>query len=143
MRFPEFLYRLLDGDAGIQQLQSIWRRQSLFANQTDFTLAMYTVPQDRCLVLMNAQSSFEPPGASQILDQRITLKEVSSSVEYDVVRDVENYAAGVHKSLNWNGEVIVPPGWLVRARAIGSALANHTYTATVAGVLIPRGTITF
>jgi hypothetical protein len=145
MRFPEWLYRLLPGDAGSQQLGVVWREASA-GNAVDTTLgvSIYTVPNDKCLVLTNMTSRIRPGAAQTRTRTRFMADPPAGNTRYDFLTDTQALAGGVWSSPNWQGEVIVPGGWRVRVETdFSSAVAQNNIEAEIHGYLIPRGTFVF
>lgn len=144
MRFPEWLYKLLSGDEGSQQLGIIWREASSSQAAVTVGQTVYQVPPDKCLVLTNMSGQFTP-GAGQTCDRRRFMADPpEGTVRYTFMEFETNGGAGVAIDMNWQGEVVIPGGWKVRNEAVFSAGAvANGINAELHGYLIPRGTFVF
>lgn len=146
MRFPEWLYRLLPGDAGSQQLGVIWREAETSQVATTVGTTIYAVPSDKCLVLTNSTMRFRPLDAGTTTNRRRLLADPpSGTTRYNIFDEEAGGAAGVVLSNNWQGEVVIPGGWKVRVEAdFGAAgVLGNEVGAELHGYLIPRGTFVF
>lgn len=144
MRFPEWLYKLLAGDAGSQQLGVIWREQSTSAASTSVGTTVYTVPADKCLVLTNMAGSFEPNAAQKCVRTRFMADPPEGTVRYNFFDEWPSLVAGAFAGKTWTGEVIIPGGWKVRVEGTYDAgAAQNIARAEIHGYLIPRGTFVF
>lgn len=143
MRFPEWLYRLLPGDAGSQQLGVIWRENASTANLAAVGITVYTVPNDKCLVLTNMTSEGQATGVT-LQRMRMMADPPDGTVRYNFFDRWTGFAAGTYGANVWTGEIVIPGGWRVRAEnTYSAAAATNTCTAELHGFLIPRGTFVF
>lgn len=143
MKFPEWLYSLLPGDQGSLKLELVWREKSASSIAADVGVTVYEVPKDKCLVLSNATMRFSPGDAAGVVNRRRLIADPpAGTTRFDILDDETNGAAGQTVSNNWQGEVVLPPGWKVRVEAFftGTLHANDTAAAEIFGYLIPRGT---
>lgn len=142
MRFPEWLYRLLPGDHGSQQLGVVWREATDTVAATTVGLGVYTVPNDKCLVLTNASMRFVAGATQTTVRRRLLADPPSGTTRYNIYDNEANITA--EAADNWQGEVVIPGGWRVRVEAEYTAAANpNLCSAEIHGYLIPRGTFVF
>lgn len=145
MRFPEWLYKLLPGDEGSQQLGVRWREATLSAALVTVDVTAYSVPNDKVLVLTNAAGFFNP-GAGQLLSrlQLLAFPEgPAGTVRYSIV-DRPGGVADANVHFDWQGEVVIPPGWGVVARGVfDSGVAANSVNVEIHGYVVPRGTFNF
>lgn len=143
MRFPEWLYRLLPGDQGSQQLGVIWRDGAAAGVLTTVGTTVYTVPSDKCLVLTNLTGEFVPGAGETSSRRRFMADPPSGTVRYNILDDHVNIGASA-VSDNWQGEVIIPGGWKVRVEGeFAPGAASNAVNCELHGYLIPRGTFVF
>jgi hypothetical protein len=141
--FPEFLYQLSARDQQVTWLDPLIQDQATTALLADISVDI-TVPDARILVLKNLTSQ-ALPGAAQNVSTFHLLSLVpptpgTNSIELTLIRNA--LAVGVNSILTWTGDVLVPPGWRVRARAVfNAAAAANTVGLDVVGILIPVGNI--
>lgn len=141
MRFPEWLYRLLPGDQGSQQLGIVWRENSSSQANATVSATVYTVPSDKCLVLTNVSMSSDAGAAQLVARQRCMADPPDGSVRYNIFN---NRVAVQSGTFNWQGEVVVPGGWRVKAETnFDAGAAVNVSEAEIHGYLIPRGTFVF
>lgn len=145
MRFPEWLYKLLPGDAGTQLLglRQISVSQSIAGASTTKSIQTPAVPQDKVLVVTNMCARVEPNGAQSVNRIRLILESPLGSTRYDVAAQMPNAALGVPQHVNWSGEIAVPGGWQLKLEIISSGLAADTLDLDVLGYQIPRGSFIF
>jgi hypothetical protein len=142
VRFPEWLYRLLPGDAGTQQLGVIWREGQTTQAASTVSNVVYIVPTDKCLVLTNFAARWEVGAAQNINRRRVMADPPAGTTRYNIL-DSE-LDANTHVCENWQGEVVIPGGWSIRAEGNFSAGANANVVGIeIHGFLIPRGTFIF
>lgn len=144
MRFPEWLYRLLPGDQGSQQLGVIWRETSVTGAGAALGGTVYTVPNDKCLVLTNATLRTVTAAGEVSARRRILADPPAGSTRYDILDNELNGAANSSNTENWQGEVVVPGGWRVRVEGqMAPGVAVNEIGGEIHGYLIPRGTFVF
>lgn len=144
MRFPEWLWQLLPGDTGTQQLGVIWREGSSTQNAAAVGVTVYTVPTDKCLVLTNAAVQLTPSAGVTVNRRRIMADPPEGTVRFNIHDEETQGAASAIVSQNWQGEVVVPGGWKVRVEGnFDAAGANNNVSGEIHGYLIPRGTFIF
>lgn len=142
MRFPTWLYKLLPGDEGTQQLGVIWRESSNTDAALDVSSTPFVVPTDKCLVLTNLTGNFLPAG-NTVERRRFIADPPSGTTRYNILDEEANGGATQVMSLNWQGEVVIPGGWKVRAECRFNSVAGGTVNCEMHGYLIPRGTFIF
>lgn len=143
MRFPEWLYKLLPGDRGSQQLGVLWREAASTQNAATVGITVYTVPADKCLVLTNMTTTGEATGVT-LQRMRMMADPPEGNVRYNFFDRWTAFGAGTYGSNVWTGEVIIPGGWKIRAENnYSAAAATNTVTGEIHGYLIPRGTFVF
>lgn len=109
------------------------------AAQIDSTL--YTVPQDKVLVISSLNATLTP-GAAQIARFGAFRINVGTIIELFTGPEIENATANRVVNLWWTGEVWMPPGSALEFRGTfdaGAALNNSF--SRVTGNLIPRGNV--
>lgn len=144
MRFPEWLYKLLPGDAGSQQLGVVWRENTITAALVTVGGTVYTVPSDKCLVLTNATLHFTPGAAQTSNRRRLMADPPDGTTRYNIWDAQGATAVATATAHDWVGEVVIPPGWKVRVEGEFSAgAAANISNAEIHGYLIPRGTFVF
>lgn len=144
MRFPEWLYKLLPGDAGTQQLGVIWREASSTQNSNDFSVDGFVVPNDKCLVLTNASVACVADAAIQSSRRRLMADPPLGTVRYNIIEDESDSPVNGRAVTNWQGEVVIPAGWKIKAQGgFTGAGAGNNITLELHGYLIPRGTFVF
>lgn len=144
MKFPEWLYKLLPGDQGSQQLGVIWRENSSTQAALTVSADVYVVPNDKCLVLTNAVVRAAPGAGQFSLRRRVMADPPAGTVRYDILDAEVNGGAGTQMSDNWSGEVVVPGGWKVKVEGQYDALGNpNNIGCEIHGYLIPRGSFVF
>lgn len=143
MRFPEWLYQLLAGDAGAQLLQVIWREVTSTAAATTVSGDAFEVPKDRCLILTNATMQVAPVATVTVNRRRIMADPPSGAVRYNIFDEETQGAVSAVVSSNWQGEVVIPGGWKVRFEASLDNALGGTVNGEIHGYLVPRGTFIF
>jgi len=144
MRFPEWLYRLLQGDEGSQLLSVVWREVASTATVAALNATVYQVPGDKCLILTNAACRFIPGNTQTVNRRRLMADPPSGTTRYNILDEEVDGAASITLDANWQGEVIIPPGWRVLIEGtFNSAVNANTVEAEIHGYLVPRGTIVF
>lgn len=144
MKFPEWLYKLLPGDAGTQQLGLIWREATTTSDTANpVSAVIYSVPADKCLVLTNVSMRSDNPTPT-ITRRRIMADPPAGTVRYNIFDNETNVAANTPTTDNWVGEVVIPGGWRVKVETqFGSAQVGNNVSGEMFGYLIPRGTFVF
>lgn len=138
---PELLYRLTTRDTGQPWARVVFPR----AANTAALAVMNTAVRnelDRVLVVTNLWGS-GTPGAAQTLTL-LTFQVVDGSATFSRNVSTERFtlAAATAGFLNWQGELMLPPGWFLRLDAVFSAgAAANALQLDAAGCAIPQGTI--
>lgn len=144
MRFPEWLWQLLPGDSGTQQLGVIWRQGVSSQTAATVGLTIYTVPPDKCLILTNAALRFTSGAAQIVARRRLMADPPDGTTRYDILDDEVNSTVASAVTNVWTGEVVIPGGWKVRVEGDYDAGVNaNSASAEIHGYLIPRGTFIF
>lgn len=144
MRFPSWLYQLLPGDQGSQQLEAIWREAAIAANLTTVGGTVYAVPSDKCLVLTNLVYRSDVPAGATLSRIRMIADPPAGPTRYDIAENETNLVGANARSDLWQGEVVIPGGWKVRVEGNFSvADPGNTVTCELFGYQIPRGTFVF
>lgn len=144
MRFPEWLYKLLSGDQGTQQLGVIWREATSSLASITVSADPYVVPNDKCLVLTNACLRLQAGAAQTVARRRLLADPPAGATRYNIVDNEVDSGAGGAVTDTWQGEVVIPGGWKVRVEGTFSAgAAANEVNAEIHGYLIPRGSFIF
>lgn len=145
MKFPTFLYRLLPGDGGQQQLQLVFRDSVNSAAAGTVTTQPYTVPGDKVLVLTNACARATAGAAQNANRIRLFVDPQNGTKRYELAAlGSGSVGPPAYAVLNWTGEVVVPPGADVEAEAVFSAgVAANEINLEIFGYLVPRGTFIY
>lgn len=142
MKFPEFLWKLRPGEAGRQHtdLVNVFMQVSgLFTTLNASPL--YVVPADAVLCLANACARALPGAAQTCSDLLMQYVAPNTGQQYHIASDSPGATSGTYRGLNWSGEIYIPPGCTVLMSAsFSAAAASNQLQASLAGVLIPRGT---
>jgi len=140
--FPEFLYQLSAKDQQVTWLDPVTDIISATINQTTIDL-IFTVPDGRALIL-KALQIFAIPGAGQTTSVRQlhVNRRAPDTSEIRLVRSDVVLGAGVAGNEDWQGEILLMPGWRLFGRAVFNALVNaNTVNLSLAGILIPIANI--
>lgn len=140
MIFPESLYLLSPRDQEVTWLDPVAARGTLNQAATSVTISLFTVPQGRYLVLSQA-SAIAQPGAAQNVDQ-FQIDYLHLTDFYVIAIDNTAKAANIRASLNWNGQILIPPAATVRVvGSFNAAVAANTVGLWINGILIPAANI--
>lgn len=148
MRWPELLYLPAPADVA-KSIVAPERVAHLRSNAALFIARSFLwgpVPKDRALILAHMAAN-SIAGAGQTADRielNITRETPPGSGVYIVVcrLKVQEGSGGLRLTTDWQGEVIVMGGDLVRATGdFNAAAVNNTFVASMAGVLVPRANI--
>lgn len=147
MRFPDWLYQLLPGDAGTQLVSVVWRDASFSDSALVVGGTVYEVPADKALVLTNMTGYFDAHGASNVERTRFIADPPAGTTRYNIFDyniSEGGGAAGAEVGKTWSGEVVIPPKWKVRVEGeYTSAAAANVTSGEIHGYLVPRGTFIF
>lgn len=138
---PEKLYQLNQKDVGVPWLECYIRRAIVAAALVTVDAQLPPIDAGRILILNHAACTFGPGAAQNLVsaylavqspDQVILLKWLGVAGAVNIIG-----------SLDWQGQLFVPPGFNVRARGIFNAGGVvNTLTLDGGGLQIPRATIT-
>lgn len=144
MKFPEWLYSLLPGDAGTQLISIIWREASSAVANASVSVTMFVVPKDKVLVLTNVTGLFDPGAAQGCFERRVMADPPEGTTRYNILHSITGGTADVVTDANWQGEVIIPGGWKVKVEGtFTAAIAANLVEGEMHGYLVPRGTFIF
>lgn len=142
MRFPEWLYRLLPGDAGSQLLGVVWR-EGAATGASPVSVDVYVVPNDKCLVLTNLAVFINPDPAVAVTRGRVMADPPDGNTRYNILELGGPFAADANVPGNWSGEVVIPGGWKVKCEGLFTGGAANSVNCELHGYLVPRGTFIF
>lgn len=142
MFFPESLYALSPRDEQVTWLDP--RLATVTSAVASVSVsATDAVPDGRVLMLQSAVAQ-SAPGAAQFAT-RLTIQVVGPVNNVPAVllkTDSVAKAANATSELSWEGSIIVPPGWTVRAScAYNAGAAVNTVVLNYCGILLPVANI--
>lgn len=142
MFFPEFLYQLSGRDQQVSWLDPV----AFFIQDAQLATTvsvLFTVPTESVLVLQHAFAQYSPAGAQTANIKKLELlPPVTTVPELRLDEDRVTGGAGVTQKLSWQGSIIVPATWRVRAHSTFSAAGvANTVNLTILGILLPIGNI--
>lgn len=142
MFFPETLYLLSDRDQQVTWLDPIQFRLTTSAASAVVSSTL-TIPQGRAAVI-TALTVTCSPGAAQNVNQ-IVVAVLLRGIDFNQPNIKETYTPGAANAiipLDWQGEIVVLPGDVIRALAVFNAgVAVNNTTLSVFGILIPVGNL--
>lgn len=145
MRFPPWLYKFTSQThEGSQPIESISRRVDQTANAAGIVNNVYTVPGDFMFCLSNGVVAVDAPALVTPTQALLSFTKPDTSTEIMIAWNQTPSAAAENMTLNWSGEVWIPPGSVIHG--VGSfdvANANNTVQAAIHGILIPRGSFSW
>lgn len=139
--FPEFLYQLSERDQALTWLEPVLHVVDVNAAAASLE-ARYVIPNDRALLLQHA-AILVAPQATLISTLRI-LELMMPVSETEVVLKRVRLDGAVAQSFtdDWQGSILVPPSWIIRAfGSFNGALANNEVALFIIGMLMPVGGI--
>ena len=144
----EKLYQLTPGDrGGYGLIVPYFRTVSVTASATTGTATIaITDIGDRFLLMQSALAESLAAGATYAEDSLLALLSPTSDATPGVFYLHGSDIAGTvnvntTRRSSWQGSVLVPPNWQVRGTATYSAATANITRLSIAGVLIPRGSI--
>lgn len=145
MRFPEFLYQLSARDQQVTWLDPFFSN----AESTGAAAALsanITPDRQRTFILSSLSANAFVTGAATVAALLLLAVPPQGNPQFAIAQTSSAYtgggAAGTQLQLNWSGELIIPPGWILRATALYSAaVAGNEVEMTAGGILIPAGNI--
>ena len=141
MFFPEVLYRLSKRDEQVTWLDPVASRISATLAGIN-PVAIYTVPNDRVLVLTAACIEATPGVGQNILLKVLHTRPPTGGTNVTFRSDYVAGGVGVQQGMDWDGEIAVPPSWTVNGNVLFNAGAvASTATLMMHGLLIPVGNI--
>lgn len=140
MIFPEYLYQLSKRD-----LQVTWLDPALRSVVTSVAAANvtsdFTIDNGRILVLTHVHGFVIPGGGQNVTLLSLLIVDPGGTL-IRLVTDDTNQAADFRAESTWQGELIIPPGWTIRATAdFNAALAANRVDLSLGGILIPVGNV--
>lgn len=141
--FPESLFVLSERDHQVTWLDPLFAQiNPAGAAVTSFSEVIYTVPNDRSLLLQGAFIGSNP-GAGQIGTSCILMvRTPNASLDYRLAANYTRQGADVNMALNWSGSLLIPSGWRIAAVAeFDAGVAVNAISADVLGLLLPNGNI--
>lgn len=141
MFFPEFLYQLSGRDQQVTWLDPSLQSSSDAA--AALTVAeIIQVPTGKVLLLQHVMNESSPGAGQNITNMLIDLLPPAGTFTVRLKSDDTDRAANTFFSLDWQGSIIVPPEWFIRAQSnFNAAVAVNTVALQVAGAIIPVGNI--
>lgn len=140
MFFPEFLYKLSARDEQVTWLDPVTRRLSI-TNAAIFCGVDLLLPEGRALVLTQAICQTDPGAGQNVVSMRIYLQG-PDQITHDLVKSNTALAANLNGNLDWQGEVIVLPGWRLGLEGeFNAAVAANVTSGSFMGLSIPIGNI--
>lgn len=143
MLFPDALYRRTSRDIG-QPWARIYVPPVLFVFPASAVVdPSLRAPGDQCVILTNITASFLP-GAAQTLTEAMvdtgpalaTMARIASFIP------PVGLPANTTSTFNWQGEVVIPPSWFIRCRAVFNAgAAANVVICQLMGMSLPLGSI--
>jgi hypothetical protein len=142
MFFPESLYLLSSKDQQVTWLDPVYVRQVQTVALASI-VEDYTIPQGQVLLLQHAGMQTAPGAAQNNTGQALVVKPtVATQPQVILDQTLAALAAGVNGWFYWNGTILVPPTWSVRASATFNAgAAANTVILFLVGMLIPVGNL--
>ncbi len=141
-QIPELLYRLRSQDLGQPHARLLWRRIS--QTQAAAVVSVVCVPDRERLTVLRNVAMYATPGAAQSILLMVFEVFSPDGQTFSVALERFNPALAVVLPgwMNWQGCVVLPPGWNMRAICTFSAgAAANTVTADIQGSTVPLGTI--
>lgn len=146
MRAPEITYRYLyPKDVSGPTFEVFTHSESVSGTAANIASTARGIPQDRVLVLTNAQVQGVPTG-TESLTQLLFTGTTPSGVIWTIARDDFTGAAAAEGALNWSGEAYLGGGGaavtiLDATARFDAAVLTKTIRFSAQGIVIPRGTI--
>jgi len=141
MFFPEFLYRLSARDEKVTWLDPRNERIVVILANAQVN-ADVSVPDSQVLILMAAQVTGLPGLAQNVASNLLQIIPPGQANSMELKRQSAALAANVISDLDWQGEIIVPPDWTVRAAvAYNAGAVNNETRLSLFGILIPVANI--
>lgn len=139
--FPELLYILSQRDQQVTWLDPILQRsEESSLNAVIFEEIVF--PTDRAVLLHHAHAGFSPGAAQNISTGELNIRRVLDGAFIRLRLQGDALAVNIDLEQSWQGEILLPPGWSVRATGIFSAAAAaNLVQVSVAAVVIPAGNI--
>lgn len=147
MIVPEITYAFQRGkDLAAGTFDVILRRA--FATNGQFISAIvYTVPQDRALILTSASIDADSITASEFPRRlRLQLRPIAGSANpvFDIGQKhyTSAFTQALQQSYSWSGQVVCPPGSELLGRvAFDTVQVSHAMAINITGISIPRANI--
>jgi len=138
--FPELLYQLPPRDLQLTWLEPLWRTEQLNLASTLISVEV-VIPNDRALLLQHAYGFATPGAAQNVVELFVQVRSPSPDASLVTLESRGNpIAANLDQEIGWQGSVLVPQGWRVRAFASFNAAGAANFVALgVGGMLIPSG----
>lgn len=141
MFFPEFLYQLSARDQQVTWLDPQLGTVVTSTAATSVSSSL-TVPDARLLVVTALNLEAAPGLAQNITQMFLGFFNVATNVLASLTEDLVAKGANAASSIDWQGEIVLPPGWGIRATgSFNAAAAANQVILTVAGILIPIGNV--
>jgi len=139
MFFPEYLYQLSSRDQQVTWLDPLLTSGSTVgAGQAIHTIA---VPNNRVLVLQHALLQATPAALEFVGLMQLSLLPPAGGFEMLLKGQDVNLAADVAGFLDWQGSLVLPPSWRIRALANYSGGGGSNTALNIGGILIPPGNL--
>lgn len=143
MFFPEFLFQLSARDQQVTWVDPLYaQRAPAAALAAAWSELITTVPEGRALVLTNAVAAGNPGGAQACTFLGIQTRPPTLTPAFSLQAEEFPVTASLTQTINWQGEVIVPPTWqVVLIATFDAAAIANAVSADLIGILIPVGNI--
>lgn len=144
MFFPELLYQLSARDQQVSWLDPSVSRITAGAAAPTVTANLLTVPAGLALILQALSVGLDPGAAQSILNVAFRILPPAPAAAPEVLISNEWFVltANQNRAHNWQGSVLVPPGWrLACVGTFDAGAANNVVDASHMGILIPIGNV--
>lgn len=142
----EFLYQLSPRD-----MQQSWLDPVIVTvnglTTASVVTASYEVPMARCLLLRSSVANADGGGAQTV--DRVTLEllppdesNIAVAISEKITTNVGSGSNKLSMNTEWNGEIVIPQEWTLRARGnFSAAVSANSIELHIVGLLIPIGNI--
>lgn len=139
--YPELLYQLSARDQQVTWLDPILDAASTAAAAVNPT-ASFLVPEGRCLVLQAAVVKGSPGAGQNITRMFLSIQTLVGTASRDLKFDDTDRAADFRVALDWQGSILIPPGWRLHGSVqFNAGVQVNTTELNTYGLLIPIGNI--
>jgi hypothetical protein len=141
--FPPQLYALTPRDTGTRYARAWLRNWTTVATGAAVTESTTLTNDTGDLIILRNIQTIATPGAGRAVGRlRIEAMPQDGGVVYPIQYDSAASAADVIRTLNWQGEFLLPPKWrLISFAWFDVGAAGNSVGGTAFGWVIPVGTL--